>query len=102
LHRVFTNFGAETITRGSHLEKLCLVGDGVGRDHLSDFTANLIKQFLLEYTQTFARRHIKSEFRRTFAVDKVRFDYASRAGSGNNTSCQYSSATTCCLRCSLH
>jgi hypothetical protein len=78
LHRVFTNFGAETITRGSHLEKLCLVGGGVGRDHLSDFTTNLIKQFLLEYTQTFARQHVKPEFRRTFAVDKVRFDYESR------------------------
>ena len=78
LHRVFTNFGAETITRGSHLEKLCLVGGGVGRDHLSDFTTNLIKQFLLEYTQAFARQHIKSGFRRPFAVDKVRFDYPSR------------------------
>jgi hypothetical protein len=78
LHLVFTNFGAETITRGSHLEKLCLVGGGFGRDHLSDFTTNLIKQFLLEYTQTFARQHVKPEFRRTFAVDKVRFDYESR------------------------
>jgi hypothetical protein len=78
LHRVFTNFGAETITRGSHLEKRCLVGGGVGRDHLSDFTANLIKPFLLAYTQTFARQHIKTEFRRAFTVDKGRFDYASR------------------------
>ncbi len=78
LHRVFTNFGSETITRGSHLEKLCLVGGGVGRDHLSDFTTNLIKQFLLEYTQTFALQHVKPEFRRTFAVDKVKFDYNSR------------------------
>jgi hypothetical protein len=78
LHRVFTNFGAETITRGSHLEKLCLVGGGVGRDHLSDFTTNLIKAFLLEYTQTFAHDHIKPEFRKTFTVDKVRFDYTSR------------------------
>lgn len=78
LHRVFSNFGAETITRGSHLEKLCLVSGGVGRDHLSDFTTNLIKQFLLEYTQAFAIEYITPEFRRTFAVDKVRFDYATR------------------------
>jgi hypothetical protein len=78
LHRVFTNFGTETITRGSHLEKLCLVGGGVGRDHLSDFTTNLIKHFLLEYTQTFAREHVRPEFRRAFAVDKVKFDYESR------------------------
>lgn len=78
LNRVFTNFGAETITRGSHLEKLCLVGSGVGRDHLSDFTANLIKEFLLDYTQTFARQHIRPEFRKVFTVDKVTFDYVTR------------------------
>ncbi|MDA8348540.1 MAG: hypothetical protein M0038_07020 [Pseudomonadota bacterium] len=78
LHHVFTNFGAETITRGSHLEKLCLVGGGVGRDHLSDFTTNLIKGFLLDYTQTFARQHVRAEFRKTFTVEKVRFDYDRR------------------------
>lgn len=78
LHRIFNNFGSESITRSSHMEKLCLVGSGVGRDHLSDFTTNLIKRFLLEYTQTFTRQHIKSEFRHAFAVDKVSFDYASR------------------------
>jgi len=78
LGRVFTNFGAETITRSSHLEKLCLVGSGVGRDHLSDFTTNLIKAFLLDYTQTFAREHVRQEFRKAFTVDKVRFDYTSR------------------------
>ncbi len=78
LHRVFTNFGSEIITRGSHLEKLCLIAGGVGRDHLSDFTTNLIKQFLVEYTQTFARQYIRPDFRRPFAVEKVKFDYESR------------------------
>ena len=76
LHRVFKDFGSEIITRGSHLEKLCLLSNGVGRDHLSDFTANLIKHFLLEYTQTFAIEHVDEAFRRSFAVDKVTFDYA--------------------------
>ncbi|MDA8257290.1 MAG: hypothetical protein M0Z99_16960 [Betaproteobacteria bacterium] len=75
LHRVFAGFGAETVTRGSHLEKLCLLGNGVGRDHLSDFTTNLIKHFLLEYTQTFARNHIAPVHRRTFHPVKVTFDY---------------------------
>ncbi|MGY6217374.1 hypothetical protein ACW73L_19645 [Methylolobus aquaticus] len=78
LHHVFKDFGAETVTRGSHLEKLCLLGDGVGRDHLSDFTTNLIKSHLLEYTQTFARNHIEPSLRRVFSVDKVSFDYATR------------------------
>jgi len=35
---VFANFGEETVTRGSHIEKLALIRDGVGRDNLSDFT----------------------------------------------------------------
>lgn len=78
LHRVFRDFGTEDITRGSHLEKLCLLADGVGRDHLSDFTTNLIKGYLLEYTQTFARQHIDSSRRKTFAIKRVSFDYKSR------------------------
>lgn len=82
LNRVFNDFGSETITRGSHLEKLCLIADGVGRDHLSDFTTNLIKGYLLDYTQTFAREHIPSSMRAVFAVEKVTFDYAARRWRG--------------------
>lgn len=78
LRQVFKDFGSETTTRGSHLEKLCLLGRGVGRDHLSDFTTNLIKSYLLEYTQTFARKNIAPEFLGTFALEKVRFDYNKR------------------------
>lgn len=82
LHHVFRDFGSETITRGSHLEKLCLLGDGVGRDHLSDFTTNLIKGYLLRYTQTFARDQIPSSLRRVFFVDKVSFDYTTKRWRG--------------------
>lgn len=78
LATVFKDFGSETITAGSHLEKLSLLNGGVGRDHLSDFTINLIKGFLLEYTQIFARKHIGSNHRRSFMVDRVMFDYESR------------------------
>ena len=38
LHSVFKDFGRETITKGSHIEKLCLVKKGVGKDFVSDFT----------------------------------------------------------------
>lgn len=82
LHQVFKDFGSETITRGSHLEKLCLLADGVGRDHLSDFTTNLIKQYLLDYTQRFAQTHVAPCFRRPFAIDKVAFDYDARRWKG--------------------
>jgi hypothetical protein len=75
LHRVFTNFGAEQVTKGSHLEKLCLFSEGVGKDHISDFTTNLIKEFLLDYTQTFAKKHIHPTLRRRIRVPKVRFNY---------------------------
>ena len=40
LHNLFADFGKEKVTSGSHLEKLCLVKDGVGRDNISDFVTN--------------------------------------------------------------
>ena len=56
LGSILRSFGAEQITQGSHLEKLALIKEGVGRDNISDFTTNLIKSYLLEYTQEFAHR----------------------------------------------
>ena len=75
---IFRDFGDETITRGTHLEKLCLIRPGVGKDNISDFTTNLIKGYLCEYTQTFAQKHLRSEDCATFRVRRVRFDYATR------------------------
>jgi hypothetical protein len=75
LHRIFTDFGDERVTLGSHLEKLCLIKQGVGRDNISDFTTNLIHEFLLEYTQAFAKKHIAPKLRKKFVVPKVRFNY---------------------------
>ena len=75
LVKVFDTPGQKQITQGSHLEKLCLIKDGVGRDNISDFTTNLIKGFLLEYTQTFAQRHISQDRRATFRVERAYFNY---------------------------
>lgn len=75
LTTAFKDFGNETISHGSHLEKLGLLSGGVGRDHLSDFTTNLIKSYLMEYTQAFAIAHIRHEQRARFRVERVRFDY---------------------------
>lgn len=44
LHTVFNNFGKEEVTTSSHLEKLCLIKNSVGRDNISDLTTNLIKK----------------------------------------------------------
>ncbi|OGW52312.1 MAG: hypothetical protein A2Y81_06265 [Nitrospirae bacterium RBG_13_43_8] len=79
LNQIFLNFGNETITKGSHLEKLCLIKAGVGRDNISDFTTNLIKGYLLEYTQKFAQNHIRQRIRRNFAVERVYFNYETRS-----------------------
>lgn len=74
----FKDFGSETVSHGSHLEKLGLLSGGVGRDHLSDFTTNLIKAYLLDYTQTFALTHIRPEQRSRCRIERVRFDYETR------------------------
>lgn len=75
LYGIFRNFTDEQVTKSSHLEKLCLIDKGVGKDHISDFTANLIKEYLLKYTQAFARKNLAPGFRKTFSIKKVRFNY---------------------------
>ncbi|MEK7834377.1 MAG: hypothetical protein AAB401_25035, partial [Acidobacteriota bacterium] len=82
LNQIFSNFGNERITKGSHLEKLCLIREGVGKDMISDFTTNLIKEFLLEYTQEFARKHIKTELRKLLHISRVRFSYSTETWEG--------------------
>jgi hypothetical protein len=79
LATIFANFGQEKVTVGSHLEKLCLIQDGVGRDMISDFTTNLIKHFLLEYTQAFAQQHLQPAQRRVVSVPKARFNYTTES-----------------------
>lgn len=75
LRNLFADFGSEKITEGSHLEKLCLIKDGVGRDMISDFTTNLIKEYLLKYTETFAKKYIDKSLRREMAMKRVSFNY---------------------------
>lgn len=75
LHRLFPEFGAEQITRGSHLEKLCLIREGVGRDNISDFTTNLIKGYLCEYTQRFAKEKLRNDQCRIVSISGIQFNY---------------------------
>lgn len=72
---VYKGLGNESITDSSHLEKICLFRAGVGRDNISDFTCNLIKYYLLDYTQTFAQTYLRAEQCRKISVPKVTFDY---------------------------
>lgn len=75
LRTVFSTFGEEKLTRGSHIEKLALIQTGVGRDNISDFTTTLIKRFLLKYTQTFCQSHVHPSLRKLFNVERVWFNY---------------------------
>jgi len=75
LGRLFADFGEERITTGSHLEKVCLISSGVGRDNISDFTTNLIIDYLCLYTERFAEANISPKLISTVHIRKARFDY---------------------------
>ena len=75
MHIVFDDLGKEKITQSSHLEKAGLFEIGVGKDNISDFTTNLIKEYLLGYTENFALENIDKKQIKKIKVDKVYFDY---------------------------
>ena len=79
LHVIFSDFGSEKITESSHLEKVCLVSDGVGRDNISDFTTNLIKDFLCRYTETFALEHLPPSAVKEVWVERAIFHYQTQS-----------------------
>jgi hypothetical protein len=78
LGAMFSDFGEEKVTHGTHLEKLCLISPGVGKDNISDFTTNLIKGYLCEYTQAFARKHVAANRCDTFGVERAVFNYTTK------------------------
>lgn len=75
LRTSFSDFGNETITKGKHIEKVCLLKDGVGRDNISDFITNLIKPYLCDYTEKFAKQYLLPNQCSYFAVNACVFDY---------------------------
>jgi hypothetical protein len=72
---LFADYGHETITSSSHIEKVCLIQSGVGRDNISDFTTNLLKDFICKYTEAFAIQHIDRSLRQKTQVNKALFNY---------------------------
>lgn len=78
LNSIFKSFGKETITKATHMEKLCLISPNVGRDKISDFTTNFAKRYLLEYTENFAKQFLKPEQCKEFKVDRVYFSYTTK------------------------
>ncbi|MCK9615293.1 MAG: hypothetical protein M0R48_07315 [Candidatus Omnitrophica bacterium] len=75
LSNIFADFDKNKISRSAHLEKLCLIRENTGRDNISDFVTNLIKGYLLSYTQDFARKYIDVSRLKEFNVSRVVFNY---------------------------
>lgn len=75
LKTLVKDFGKETITESSHLEKLCLISSKVGRDKISDFTTHFTKKFILDYTARFAAKYLKPGQCKKFNVPKVEFSF---------------------------
>jgi hypothetical protein len=75
LNNVLSDFGKEKVTKSSHLEKLCVIKDKVGKDNISDFTTRLIHEYLLNYTQSFALKHLNNKYVKKVPVNNVRFNY---------------------------
>ena len=73
--RVVANEGEFTGTESSHLEKVSLIQRRVGLDKISDFTTNLIKDFLVVYTEAFASEHVSDEHCADVTVKRIRFNY---------------------------
>jgi hypothetical protein len=78
LGSILSNFGTEDVTDGSHLEKLTLIRPGIGRDSISDFTTNLTKDYLLKYTEAFAKAHLDPKYCATFHVSRASFNYTTK------------------------
>jgi hypothetical protein len=75
IHLIYSDLRKETVTTSSHLEKAGLFSIGIGKDNISDFSCNLIKKYLLEYTENFAIIHLEGSQTKKINVGKVYFDY---------------------------
>lgn len=75
LSSIFVNFDKQNICHSPHIEKFCLVKEHIGRDNISDFATNLIKGYLLKYTESFAKQYIHKDKIKTHAISHVEFNY---------------------------
>jgi hypothetical protein len=92
----FKDFGDEDVAESPHFEKLTLFDSGVGKDNVSDFTTNLIKKYLLDYTQEFARQHIDPALVKTFPIQRAYFNYQTESLVSKSIACRRSSEILSC------
>lgn len=67
----YSSFGEEKISAETHIEKLTILNPGIGSDFISDFTTNLILDYLLEYTQIFALKYLSKDQVQEFSVPSI-------------------------------
>ena len=84
LANILNSVGNEQISQSVHLEKLCVICKGVGVDCISDFTTNLIKDFLLEYTEAFAKKYLSQDQCDEFGVKRAYFDFDNKCWKHKN------------------
>lgn len=68
-------FNMNNISNSTHIEKISLLGQGSGKDKISDMFTNLLLDFFLEYTQCYALEFIDRSKIKEFRVDRVYFNY---------------------------
>lgn len=96
LREILTDFGEEEITKGSHLEKLCLIKPGVGVDSISDFTTNLIRAFSASTPRTSRASASLTTVARISRSPAPASTTRPRLGRRTSTGCRSSAMTTCC------
>ena len=82
----YSTFGEEEITAETHIEKLTLLNSGVGKDFISDFTTNLIQEYLLEFTENFAKKYLKKNQIKDFSI-RCQFDEKQEYGNLEHLNC---------------
>jgi len=55
-------------------ENICLFGTGIGRDRISDITANIIKSDLIKYTQLISKKYSDKVKTGKFPIINTKFD----------------------------
>ncbi len=78
LHGAFSNFGNGAHNTSPHLEKLVILEKGVGKDKISDFTTNLMIDYIARYTEEFAKRFIKPSLCKKHRISRAVFNYESK------------------------
>lgn len=66
------------ISQGQHAEKIMLLYEGSGKDKISDMIVNLIKDYLCQYTETFAKKYLSCKCK-NIVVDKAGFNYKTQS-----------------------